>query len=363
MRKQRYNKQTVRWNRRLSVLIVLLIFIVGAQKVRLKQFTSKEAAEQVETVSKSKQPDAADDEPGAQPDMAADEPETQQSDETVTDLEPQVLAVAAKEIGAGSHTQAIQAQCVIARTNLFDAKQRNSSVPAMLSLEEMQNLWGSEFNRIYKEMETCVKATEGEILTWNGAPVYAAYHAVSSGRTRNMTDLYADAAMPYLVQIECHRDTTAEGYLSIFYFEKQEFLEKCRAAFPKSIPENADQIFIRQQEDDKAEPFGQEFADTGTQAAEHPMELSIAERDGADYVLKIKIGNDMYTGEEFRTAFALPSSCFTLTELDEMIRIVTKGVGHGFGLSQHTAQALAQEGADYREILAYFYPGTKIEKK
>lgn len=41
-----------------------------------------------------------------------------------------------------------------------------------------------------------------------------------------MSELYEDADMPYLVTAECHADTTAEGYLSVFYYEKEEYLEK-----------------------------------------------------------------------------------------------------------------------------------------
>jgi stage II sporulation protein D len=35
-------------------------------------------------------------------------------------------------------------------------------------------------------------------------------------------------------------------------------------------------------------------------------------------------------------------------------------MGHGFGLSQNTAEELAKEGYGYREILAYFYEGAVI---
>jgi stage II sporulation protein D len=51
-----------------------------------------------------------------------------------------------------------------------------------------------------------------------------------------------------------------------------------------------------------------------------------------------------------------------VTELEPgKIRIVTKGHGHGFGLSQYTAQKMAEKGEDYRNILQYFFPGTELE--
>ena len=39
------------------------------------------------------------------------------------------------------------------------------------------------------------------------------------------------------------------------------------------------------------------------------------------------------------------------------------GWGHGVGMSQWGAQAMAERGANYREILAAFYPGTRLERR
>jgi stage II sporulation protein D len=39
-----------------------------------------------------------------------------------------------------------------------------------------------------------------------------------------------------------------------------------------------------------------------------------------------------------------------------------RGYGHGVGMSQHGAQALAKRGQTYQQILQYFYPGTRVEK-
>ena len=122
---------------------------------------------------------------------------------------------------------------------------------------------------------------------------------------------------------------TAEGYLSVFYYEKEEFLEKCRAAYP----------------------------DAGLTEL---TQIEIVSRDAAEYVTKIKVAGETYDGEQFRHALELPSACFTITEMDDHVRIVARGMGHGFGLSQNTAEKLAKEGYGYREILAYFYKGAVI---
>ena len=89
-------------------------------------------------------------------------------------------------------------------------------------------------------------------------------------------------------------------------------------------------------------------------------DIQILKRDEAGYVLEVQVGQTVYEGEEFRKKMKLPSACFEITLIEEDVRIVTMGQGHGFGLSQHMAGVLAEEGMDYREILKYFFKGITI---
>ena len=43
------------------------------------------------------------------------------------------------------------------------------------------------------------------------------------------------------------------------------------------------------------------------------------------------------------------------------MRVSTKGYGHGVGMSQYGANAMAKEGSDYRAILQHYYTGINIE--
>ena len=86
------------------------------------------------------------------------------------------------------------------------------------------------------------------------------------------------------------------------------------------------------------------------------LELPVIEsRDSAGYVLTVRLGDETLTGEAFRFRYELNSSCFTAEETDQGVRIVTRGLGHGFGMSLYTAGRMALEGRTYREILSYFY--------
>ena len=89
-------------------------------------------------------------------------------------------------------------------------------------------------------------------------------------------------------------------------------------------------------------------------------EIQVTERDAVGYVQQVMLGEYVCTGEAFREAMGWNSACFTITQMGENVRIVTRGLGHGYGLSQNEARAMAQEGTSYEEILQYFFPGTTL---
>ena len=82
----------------------------------------------------------------------------------------------------------------------------------------------------------------------------------------------------------------------------------------------------------------------------------------AGYVTSVRVGQETVNGEEFRQTYGLASSCFILQKYDGKLRITTRGVGHGLGLSQYTANEMAKEGKDAAEILQYFFEGTEIRE-
>jgi len=57
---------------------------------------------------------------------------------------------------------------------------------------------------------------------------------------------------------------------------------------------------------------------------------------------------------------AVPSNDFAMQEEHNQILLKGTGQGHGIGLCQAGAKAMAQEGADFREILNHYYPNATI---
>ncbi len=246
------------------------------------------------------------------------------SNTVLSEIEQTLPRILANEINVNAEPEAVRAQCVIARTNCVLAEESGNAMPEALSLDELTRLWGQDkFNEMYQKLEKYVQDTQNQVLEYEGKTINAEYHAVSSGQTRNIAEAVGEGDMPYLSNVVCKEDISAKGYLGVYFFSKKEFYEQC------GIPEEFEQV-------------------------------QIGERDAAGYVLSIKLGENEMTGEEFREKFELPSSYFSIQEEGKKIRIVTKGIGHGYGLSQNTAQKLAEEGKTYVEILNYFFQGTEL---
>lgn len=65
-------------------------------------------------------------------------------------------------------------------------------------------------------------------------------------------------------------------------------------------------------------------------------------------------------GEDFASAFGLPSSCAELERRDEGYLITTYGEGSGLGMSLAGARTMASEGRTFDEILTHYYRGTTV---
>ena len=89
-------------------------------------------------------------------------------------------------------------------------------------------------------------------------------------------------------------------------------------------------------------------------------DLSIEERDSTGYVTRISIDKISVSGEEFAQILGLNSNHFYIEDYEGKARIICTGVGHGVGLSQYGADAMAKEGYSYEEILTHYYTGVKL---
>ena len=79
-------------------------------------------------------------------------------------------------------------------------------------------------------------------------------------------------------------------------------------------------------------------------------------------ISSIIVNGKAFTGRDFQKRLSLRSNDFTIQKNNENITITTKGFGHGVGMSQYGANALAKRHKTYDEILKYYYQGTNLQK-
>lgn len=265
----------------------------------------------------------------------------------VGDMEKKVLwdeyltGVVAKEIQPDYHEEMLKVQTIITRTNLYRKIEEKKDVVfsgEYMTRGDMEKLWGKDNGRkIYKKLKKAVSDTEGKAILYKGKPASASFHQLSNGKTRNGNEVLGGENYPYLKTKDCPKDIENKWQLQTLELSYEEVKEYC-------------QPFLAAVDKKEAEkPFTKE-------------DFEIKQTDTAGYVTKVRIGKHIYAGEEFRNALELPSSCFSFQESNGMLKITTKGVGHGIGLSQHTANEMAKKGKTYEEILQYFFEGTEIRE-
>ena len=175
-------------------------------------------------------------------------------------------------------------------------------------------------------------ATAGEYLSYEGGPVFAAFHASSCGATEDCGAIWNP--LPYLVSVPSPETAdTVPGYVSQLELSPLDFRDTVLYAYPY------------------ADFTGDESAWVG--------EIT---RDDSGRVSSACLGGVDISGTELRSLFSLRSTAFTLEYTGVSFLFTVTGHGHGVGMSQHGANLMAAQGSDYTQILAHYYPGTQLVK-
>lgn len=261
--------------------------------------------------------------------------------ETKVLWEDYLVGVVAKEIQPDYHMEMLKVQTILSRTNLYrkiEEKKNAVFSGEYMTRGEMEKLWGKEKGEeIYKKLKKAVVETEGKAILYKKKLASASFHKLSNGKTRNGNEVLGGENYSYLKTKDCPKDIENKWQLQTLELTYKEVKEYCKPFLTAVDKKEA------------AKPFTKE-------------DFEIKQTDSAGYVTKVRIGKHIYAGEEFRKALELPSSCFSFRDNNGIFKITTKGVGHGIGLSQHTANEMAKEGKSYEEILQYFFEGTEIRE-
>ncbi|MCD8008389.1 MAG: stage II sporulation protein D [Clostridiales bacterium] len=254
----------------------------------------------------------------------------------------------AAEMPAAFQQEALRAQAIAARTyTLYRLANPSASHPeadicgdsgccqAWMSTEDRMAQWDSGKADAYAEKITqAVSDTDGLALYYDGEPILAAFHAISAGSTKSALEVWGQD-IPYLQAVESPEgEDAAPNYYSVVSVDKADFAETFSAEYPKADLSA----------EDCALWFGEEtYDETGL-----PVSIEIG-------------GVEVDTGQ-VRTLFDLRSATFTVECEGDAVTFYVTGYGHGVGMSQYGANALAKEGKTAEEILAWYYTGAEVKK-
>ena len=265
--------------------------------------------------------------------------------DTVTEMDMQdyLVGVVAAEMPASFPHEALKAQAVAARTYAMycaaggkhaeaDVCADFSCCQAWLPDARLRENWGGDYEENLRVVLDAVAETEGEYLSYGGAPVFAAFHSSSAGATEDCGAIWS--ALPYLVSVESPEGAgDVPGYISSLRCAPLDFRDTVLSAYPQA--------------DFTGEPGNW---------------LGEIQRDASGRVAACALGGVSVPGTELRKLFSLRSTAFTLEYTEGYFVFTVTGNGHGVGMSQYGAKVLAEDGTDYAQILAHYYPGTVLVK-
>ena len=235
-----------------------------------------------------------------------------------TDMENILPIILRGQISPEHQIETIEAQAVIARSNFMRKIQEQKDTGSILR-EISNNV--KQNGRVWKIPEVCyetaVKNTQGQILTVDGELKLVPYHEISAGETRDGEAAFHDPQYAYLKSVDSSADKDATEYLNSTYVSEQQL----------------------------------------------PKDLTISLRDKSGYVQSLMADENILEGTAFASGMGIASPAFSMQKLDDRMRFLSKGKGHGLGFSQYGGDALAKEGKTWQEILHIYFPLENVKRQ
>ena len=251
--------------------------------------------------------------------------------------------VLAAEMPASFEGEALRAQAVCARTYSIwkqaagshgadgaDVCTDSSCCQAYRSPEDAAQRWAEDEAVYSAKIAGAVADTDGQVLTYGGAPIQAVFFSSADGYTADAMEVWG-RSLPYLVQVDSPEGDEVPNYRS-------------------TVTLTADDVRKL------AKDAGLE-CDLSGRTSTWFQNLT---RSASGRVASVELGGVSLTGGAARRLVSQRSARFDVTEEGGVFTFSVTGYGHGVGMSQYGANAMAKTGSGWREILAHYYTGAEL---
>lgn len=242
----------------------------------------------------------------------------------LVNLEEYLYSVVGSESIPSWPLEALKAQAVAARTYAIYQTSKESNRYYDLDTTTATQVYKG-LNNEYVSTVDAVNATQGQVMTYSGKVILAAFHAASGGHTENVEDIWT-SPLPYLRGV-------------VDYDQESPVFQWNKAV--------------------SAQEVSRQIGGIGTVTAMTPVKMTPRGR-----VATLRIsgtgGSKNISGVKLRQALGLRSTLFTISKNGSTFTILGRGSGHGIGLSQWGAYGLAQKGVPYSQILTHYYQNAAL---
>ncbi len=259
-------------------------------------------------------------------------------------MEQYLWGVVAAEMPASFEPEALKAQAVAARTYAYsrigktphnhpdaDLCDNITCCQAYIETAAAAANWGDSAQTYAEKIKNAVSSTDGLVILYQGAPIDAVFHSSSAGRTLDAAEVWGNL-VPYLTGVESPEGEEVPNYHTTVAFTPEEFRNAFLVQFPQA-----------------------DLSGSPTQW------FGTVDRTSNGGVEEMEIGGVRVSGGALRALFSLRSSAFNITANEKAITFSVTGYGHGVGMSQYGANAMAKQGKTYDEIINWYYSGVSIE--
>ena len=258
-------------------------------------------------------------------------------------LDQYLWRVVAAEMPASFELEALKAQAAAARTYTLSKLGRTvekhpdadvctdiTCCQAYIDPDQAAANWGDNAAAYTAKIISAVSETDGMAVLYDGQPIQAVFFSSAAGRTVDAVEVWGNS-VPYLTGVDSPEGDEVPNYHSTVTFTPEEFKSKLLAQYPDA--------------DLSGDPAGW-FQNTVP--------------NSAGGVEQVDVGGVTVSGGALRTLLGLRSTSFTVTADSQGVTFSVTGYGHGVGMSQYGANALAKQGKTYDEILKWYYTGVEV---
>lgn len=268
------------------------------------------------------------------------------------DLEDYLCSVISSEMNANSPMELLKAHAVISRSWAIRAMQKpNHEGYDVCADDHCQRYEG--LKRMNERAVEAVRATAGQVLTYNGEVCDCRYYKCCGGKTEIWRTCWEDIDVPYIQSVKCdYCKNPSPSILRLVLNDYDQETKDFRDWKVQYSDEELDAIV--------AEKSGIDF---GHITALKPIHRGVSGR--IDSLLIVGTKHTETIGKELKIRMWLSRSClysswFDISHENGIWTLIGHGWGHGAGLCQIGAAVMASEGKTYEKILSYYYAGTRL---